>query len=96
MREFVLFIREQGVVGLAIGFILGGAISSVVASLVKDIIQPAISLIVSSESITTLAWHGISYGLFLEAIINFIILAAVIFFLFKKINMTKLDVEKKN
>ena len=40
MRGFLNFIREQGVVGLAIGFILGGAISKLVAALVNDLINP--------------------------------------------------------
>lgn len=40
MQDFIKFIREQGVIGLAIAFILGGAVAKVVSSLVKDIIQP--------------------------------------------------------
>ena len=44
MKGFIDFIREQGVIGLAIGFILGGAVSKVVTSLVNDIISPVIGL----------------------------------------------------
>ena len=40
MKGFLDFIREQGVVGLAVGFILGGAVSKLVASLVNDLINP--------------------------------------------------------
>ncbi len=42
MQDFLNFIREQGIIGLATGFILGGAVSKVVSSLVGDIIQPII------------------------------------------------------
>jgi len=44
MKGFMDFIREQGVVGLAVGFILGGAVSKLVASLVTDIINPIIGI----------------------------------------------------
>lgn len=44
MKGFIEFVREQGVVGLAVGFILGGAVSKVVASLVTDIINPILSI----------------------------------------------------
>ena len=43
MKGFIAFIREQGVVGLAVGFILGGAIAKMVTSLVNDMINPLIS-----------------------------------------------------
>jgi large conductance mechanosensitive channel len=42
MKGFLNFIREQGVVGLAVGFILGGSVSKVVTSLVTDIINPVL------------------------------------------------------
>ena len=45
MKGFINFIREQGVVGLAVGFILGGAVSNLVSSLVEDIINPFLSVI---------------------------------------------------
>lgn len=48
MKDFVEFIRKQGVVGLAIGFILGGSVSKVVAALVEDIISPLIGIAMGS------------------------------------------------
>ena len=59
MKDFIQFIREQGVVGLAIGFILGGAVSTVVASLVKDIINPILGLILGSADGLAAASFGI-------------------------------------
>jgi len=44
MAQFVDFIRKQGVAGLAIGFILGGAVSKVVTALIEDIINPLVGL----------------------------------------------------
>ncbi|KKU45245.1 MAG: Large-conductance mechanosensitive channel-like protein [Microgenomates group bacterium GW2011_GWB1_46_7] len=45
MKGFLSFIREQGVMGLAVGFILGGAISKVVSSLVTDIVNPLVGIL---------------------------------------------------
>ena len=96
MKEFIVFIREQGVVGLAIGFILGGAVSSVVSSFVEDIIQPILGLIVgSTEGLKELAIGPVTYGNFLTTTIDFIIIAGVVFFIFKKVGLTKLDKSKK-
>ncbi len=83
-QGFVGFIKEQGVIGLAIGFMLGGAVSSVVKSLVEDIIEPIIGIfIVSSEGLKSLAIGPVTYGNFLTALIDFLIIAAVIYFGFR-------------
>lgn len=95
MQNFLSFIREQGVVGLAIGFILGGAVGKVVASLVNDIIMPVVALLLgSTEGLKGLAIYGISYGAFISTLIDFVIIAAVIYFVFKKIGLDKLDKPK--
>jgi len=96
MRGFIEFIREQGVVGLAIGFILGGAISKVVSSLVKDIIQPLLGYALgSAEGLSSLAIGPITYGLFITATIDFLIIAAVIYFMFRGLKLDKLDKKKE-
>ena len=89
---FMDFIREQGVVGLAIGFILGGAVSSVVKSFVEDIIEPLIGMLIGSgDGLKALAFGPITYGQFLTAVIDFLIIAAVVYFGFKKLGASKLD-----
>lgn len=89
------FIREQGVVGLAVGFILGGAVSKLVASLVTDIIQPIINnLIGSSEGLAQASLFGIGYGNFLVVLIDFIVIAAVVYFVVKGLKLDKLDKKK--
>jgi len=89
---FVEFIREQGVVGFAIGFILGGAVSAVTTALVTDVVNPLIGL--AFGSIDTLEkWQigVVRAGSFLSALINFFILAAVIYFVFKGLRLDRLD-----
>ena len=47
MRNFINFIREQGVVGLAVGFILGGAVSKTVSALVEDLVNPVVGILLN-------------------------------------------------
>jgi len=95
---FFDFVREQGVLGLAIGFILGGAVSGVVTSFVNDIVNPLLSILIgSSEGLKDLQLGPVTYGNFIAVIIDFLIISAVIYFGFKKLGITKtkLDKEKK-
>ena len=95
MKDFIQFIREQGVVGLAIGFILGGSISKVVASLVGDVINPIIgALFGSTEGLANFMLGPVALGNFIAVLIDFIIVAAVVFFIFKRIGLDKLDAPK--
>lgn len=93
---FIDFIREQGVVGLAIGFILGGSVSKLVSSLVNDVIQPIIGLLFGSpEGLKAMTIAGtIKYGQFLAAAIDFFLIAAVVYFGFKGLRLEKLDRKK--
>jgi large conductance mechanosensitive channel len=92
LQSFIDFIRTQGVVGLAIGFILGGSVSKVVAALVTDIIQPIISLIFGSpDGLATLHLGPVMLGHFIVTIIDFLIIAAIVFFVFKGLKIEGLD-----
>lgn len=99
MKNFLNFIREQGVVGLAIGFILGGAVTKVVSSLVEDIINPLIGLLLGSTKKLT-AWKiqiadaQILLGNFLTILLDFIIIAFVVYFIFKGLKLDKIDKKK--
>lgn len=96
MQDFLNFIRRQGVVGLAIGFILGGAVSSVVSSLVNDIIQPIIATVLGSpEGMRYLMIGPVRMGSFFVALIDFVIIAAVVYFIFKKLKLEKLDEQEE-
>ncbi|MDF2379508.1 MAG: MscL family protein [Candidatus Gracilibacteria bacterium] len=95
MKDFISFIREQGVVGLTIGFILGGATSKVVSSFVKGIVQPLIGMTIGSpEGLAELKYQSILYGQFLVDFIDFAIIAAIVYFIFSKLGLTKLDKKK--
>lgn len=94
--EFVTFIREQGVMGLAIGFILGGSVSKVVTSLVQDLIQPVIGLIFgSTQGLKALHLGPVMIGNFLAVFIDFMIVAAVVYFVFKKLKLDRIDKKKE-
>jgi large conductance mechanosensitive channel len=85
MKGFVDFIRGQGVVGLAVGFILGGAVSELVKSLVTDIINPLLSVILGSAqnlkgAVLEVGPIAIAWGNFLNIFINFVVIAAVVYF----------------
>lgn len=96
MSNFITFIREQGVVGLAIGFILGATVSKVVASLVDDVINPLIGLFFErSENLSAVMLGPVALGSFVTALIDLTIIAVVVYFIFKKLRLDRLDVKKE-
>ena len=79
------FIRKQGVAGLAVGFILGGAISKVVTALVTDIINPLLSVILGAasgvkEASLKIGAVEILWGDFLSVTIDFVVIALVVYY----------------
>jgi large conductance mechanosensitive channel len=99
LQGFLDFIREQGVVGLAVGFILGGAVSKVVTSLVNDIINPLLGLVLGAAggleaASFKLLGAEIMYGKFVGVIIDFIVIALVVYFGVKLLKLDKLDKKK--
>lgn len=85
MRGFLEFIREQGVVGLAVGFILGGAVSKLVSALVTDVINPLISVAMGSvgglkSASFTVGSAVFLYGDLISVLIDFIVIALVVYF----------------
>ena len=99
MKGFMNFVREQGVVGLAVGFILGGAISKVVSSLVTDIINPILGIILGpagdlSEYSIKVGKASIMYGNFIAVAVDFAVIALVVYFGVKKLGLDKLDKKK--
>lgn len=99
MQGFTDFIREQGVVGLAVGFILGGAVSKVVAALVADIINPLLGVALgAAEGLKTasisLGSAQILYGDLLSVTIDFLVVALVVYYGVKAIGLDKLDKKK--
>jgi large conductance mechanosensitive channel len=99
LKGFMEFVRTQGVVGLAVGFILGGAVSTVVKSLVDDIINPVVGILLNqAKSLTDLVIKigeaQIKLGSFINVLINFAIISAVVYFGVKILKLDKLDKSK--
>src|SRR5437016_5808703 len=95
VKEFVDFLQTFGVIGLAIGFVIGVASSAVVNSLVKDIINPIVGLILPTGNLSSLNVTVTSpvsgkrsvflYGDFIAQIIYFVIIALVVFIMYKQL-----------
>jgi len=93
---FLDFIRTQGVVGLAVGFILGGAVSKVVTALVTDIVNPIIGYALgATDGLKAMKLGPILLGDFVAVLIDFIIVAAVVYFLVKGLGLDRLDKKKE-
>lgn len=90
LEEFKAFAMRGNVMDLAVGVIVGGAFSSITNSLINDIIMPLVGIFVSQASFAdlTLSVGGavITYGNFIQAVLNFIILAFVVFCMVKAVN----------
>ena len=95
LKEFKEFAFKGNMLDLAIGFIIGAAFSAVVNSLAKDVIMNAIAAIVGKADFSNVAFHKgncaikcttIGVGNTITALVNFLIIAAVLFMLVKAIN----------
>lgn len=100
MKGFINFIREQGVVGLAVGFILGGAVSKVVSALVGDIINPMLGIVLGATEGLKTAAIGIGsvkilYGDLISVFIDFLVVALVVYYGVKLLRLDKLDKKKQ-
>jgi len=88
-KEFMEFLLEYKVIPLAIAFIIGAAITAVVQSLVNDMIMPIVTPFIPGgawqEATLELGPVIIKWGSFLGSVINFVIIALVVFFIAKKL-----------
>ena len=90
LEEFKQFIARGNVMDMAVGVIVGGAFKSIVDSLTNDILMPFISTFLKAEKFSnltlTIGETVIAYGNFIQSIINFLIMAFVVFVLVKILN----------
>ena len=90
LKEFKEFISKGNAVDLAIGVIIGGAFGAIIASIVADLLMPLIGIIVGGIDFSglsvTIGSAVLPYGKLIQAIINFLIVAFVLFMLVKGIN----------
>lgn len=93
IKDFKTFAVKGNVMDLAVAVIIGAAFGAIVSSLVDDIITPLLLTpalkAVGAENISQLKWGEVKYGNFLSAVIKFIAIALVIFFLIKAIASMK-------
>jgi large conductance mechanosensitive channel len=105
VHGFVDFIRTQGVVGLAVGILLGTAITVLTKSFIDNIVMPPLGLILGSgDGLRGLTWTignadnepvVLMYGQFLNDFINFVVIALVVYVVFHSLGLTKLDKKKE-
>lgn len=100
MDEFIAFLKTFGIIGLAIAFVIGAAASKMVTAFVTDIITPIVGLALPSGDLKTLAYNvtntntGVTstfaYGDLVANIIDFLIIAFVVFLMYKILSRSKL------
>lgn len=97
--EFKEFISKGNVLDLAVGVIIGSAFQKIVTSLVNDILMPFLGLITGGHDFTSLTLKfkdaTINYGLFIQNILDFLLMAFCIFIIVKIFNKLKSSLEKK-
>lgn len=95
--EFKAFISRGNVMDLAVGLIIGSAFTAIVKSLVNDIVMPIIGMVMGGVNFTTLKIVirkaaldrpelALTYGNFIQAIIDFLLIALVVFMIVKSLN----------
>lgn len=93
IKEFKEFAMRGNVIDLAVGVIIGGAFGKIVSSLVDSVIMPLIGIVMFGVNFKDLSFSigssTIAYGVFLQSVVDFVIVAFVIFIAIKQINRFK-------
>jgi large conductance mechanosensitive channel len=99
LKEFREFISRGNVIDLAVAVVIGAAFTAIVTSLVTDIITPILGIIIGGVNFSGLAVTvgeaAITYGNFIQAIINFLLVSIVIFLIVRTINQIKRRFERE-
>lgn len=90
IKEFIAFIKKGNVIDLAVAVIIGGAFGAIVTSLVNDLIMPLVGIIIGGIDFAglkaTVGSAELTYGNFIQALVNFLIVALVLFLVIKAMN----------
>lgn len=93
IKEFKEFISKGNVMDMAVGIIIGGAFTAIVTSLVENILMPIIGVIGGGHGVEDLSIKVgtavIAYGKFISAVINFLLIAFVLFMIIKALNKAR-------
>lgn len=99
LKEFRDFIQRGNVIDLAVAVIMGAAFGAIVTSFIADIITPLllnpVMQAMQVDELAKLAFNGIKYGNFLAAVLNFLVVAFVMFMLVRSINTMATKKEEK-
>ena len=97
-KEFQAFLNRGNVIDLAVAVIIGGVFGAIVTSLVNDIIMPLVGIVIGGVNFTGLVLQvgsaQVKYGNFIQAVVNFVIVAFVIFLIVRSYNQLKARQEK--
>jgi len=89
LEEFMEFLNRYGIIGLAIGFIIGGAAGNLVSAMVADILMPIMTFFIQEgawrDVVLTIGPINISIGHFVGSLIDFLVIALVVFVLVKRL-----------
>jgi len=107
LNEFKAFIAKGNVLDLAVGIIIGGAFGKIVSSLVNDVLMPPIGLLIGGMNFSDLALTlkqaagdapavTLKYGMFIQTLVDFLIVAWAIFMLVKGMNYLRRDKPPRN
>lgn len=93
LKQFKDFVMRGNVLDLAVAVIIGGAFGKIVGSLVNDILMPLIGLVMGQVNFSELAWTvgsaSVKWGAFVQTVIDFLIIAFVIFMIVRAANAMK-------
>ncbi|MBK6324622.1 MAG: large-conductance mechanosensitive channel protein MscL [Chloroflexi bacterium] len=93
LKEFKAFVSRGNVIDLAVAVILGAAFGAIIKSLVDDIIMPLVGIVLGGVDFTTLTLQvgnaTLTYGNFIQAIVNFLVIAFALFLIIRSINKTQ-------
>lgn len=100
LKDFVEFVQEKGVVGLALGIIIGGAVTKLVASIVINLINPIIGIFLGqigniNNLVIPIFGANILIGTFISSLIDFAVVVWLVYFGIKKLGLEKLDKKKE-
>ncbi len=106
LQNFMIFIREQGVVGLAVGLTVGVAVTALVASIVTNVVNPIIGMILPGTSslsskyicldtVNGICTNKLNWGLVVSALISFLTIALVVYFVVHGLRLDRLDKKKE-
>jgi large conductance mechanosensitive channel len=105
-QGFINFVREQGVVGIGVGFVVGSSASVLIKSAVTNLLNPIIGVVMGGTNLANktvclntkgaACLNTLNYGQFVSDLISFLLILVVVYFVIKGLRLEKLDKEKED